>query len=112
MSSHSTERFSDKVECYIRYRPRYPDEVMTILKQEAGLFPEAIIADIGSGTGLSALPFLKLGHVVHGVEPIDPMRQAAERLLTVYSNFRSVKGTAEATTLKERSVDFLLAGQA
>jgi SAM-dependent methyltransferase len=110
--SHSTERFGDKVEHYIRYRPGYPDEIITIFQQEAGLFPEAVIADIGCGTGLSALPFLKQGHVVYGVEPNDPMRQAAERLLTVYTNFHGVKGTAEKTTLQEKSVDYLIAGQA
>jgi SAM-dependent methyltransferase len=111
-SSHSTERFSDKVENYIRYRPGYPDEVMLILRRETELSPDAVIADVGSGTGLSALPFLKHGHVVYGVEPNDPMRQAAEQLLAVYPNFRSVKGTAEATTLKDGSIDYFVAGQA
>ena len=37
---------------------------------------------------------------------------AAESILAGYSNFRSVVGTAEATTLADSSVDFVVAGQA
>jgi ubiquinone/menaquinone biosynthesis C-methylase UbiE len=40
------------------------------------------------------------------------MREAGERFLKEYPNFTSVDGTAEQTTLPERSMDFLAAGQA
>ena len=56
--------------------------------------------------------FLKNGNRVFGVEPNREMREAGERLLQQYPNFTSVDGTAEATTLPERSVDFVTAGQA
>ena len=45
-----------------------------------------MIADIGSGTGLSAEMFLKNGNTVFGVEPNREMRLAAERLLAVLSS--------------------------
>src|SRR4029078_63361 len=56
--------------------------------------------------------FLKHGNVVYGIEPNDEMRQAAERLLARYPNFRSINASAEATTLPDRSVDLVVAGQA
>ncbi|HNI33166.1 MAG TPA: class I SAM-dependent methyltransferase, partial [Chitinophagales bacterium] len=62
-------RFSDRVENYIKYRPCYPKEVITTLKAEIDLKPEDIVADIGSGTGLSAKLFLENGNTVYGVEP-------------------------------------------
>ena len=38
-------RFSNRVEHYIRYRPRYPEEVIRILEKEFGLTDESVIAD-------------------------------------------------------------------
>jgi SAM-dependent methyltransferase len=110
--SEPTKRFSDRVEHYVRSRPGYPDEVVDYLAASYGWSPAATIADVGSGTGISAELFLRRGNLVLGVEPNQEMRQAAERLLSGYPNFASIAGTAEATTLADHSVDFLVAGQA
>src|SRR5438045_3865720 len=108
----STNRFSDRVDHYIRSRPSYPDALFDFLRREFGLLPGWTIADIGSGTGISGKPFLQNGNVLYGVEPNGPMRQAAEKLLADYSNFRSINGTAEATHLPDRSIDLIIAAQA
>jgi SAM-dependent methyltransferase len=108
----STNRFSNRVENYVRYRPGYPPEVLEILKREIGLAPTWKIADLGSGTGISAELFLRNGNTVYGVEPNAPMREAAERLLAGYPNFHSIAGAAEATGLPDRSVDAVVAAQA
>jgi SAM-dependent methyltransferase len=107
-----TKRFSDRVEHYVRSRPGYPDAVLDHLAAQCGWSPAAVVADIGSGTGISAEVFLRRGNRVYGVEPNTEMRQAAERLLAGYPNFASIAGTAEATTLADQSVDFVVAGQA
>lgn len=107
-----TRRFSDRVEDYVKYRPDYPPAVLTCLQQEGGLTDTAVIADIGSGTGLLARLFLDHGNPVIGVEPNPEMRAAGEAFLADYDNFTSVEGTAEATTLPPASVDFVVAGQA
>jgi ubiquinone/menaquinone biosynthesis C-methylase UbiE len=49
---------------------------------------------------------------VLGVEPNAEMRHAAEEFLLSHSNFTSVAGSAEATTLADHSVDFVTAAQA
>jgi ubiquinone/menaquinone biosynthesis C-methylase UbiE len=49
---------------------------------------------------------------VLGIEPNAPMREAGKRLLERYSNFKSINGAAEATTLSDNSVDLDIAGQA
>jgi len=107
-----THRFSDRVENYVRYRPTYPEGVLAVLRQETGLSNAHAIADIGSGTGISAEHFLRNGNDVFGVEPNLAMRQAAESQLQSQPKFHSVIGTAEATTLPAQSVDYVVAAQA
>ncbi len=106
-----THRFSSRVENYIKYRPGYPISVIQTLTSECGITNKSVTADIGSGTGILSELFLKNGNRVFGVEPNRGMREAGERLLKNYPNFASVDGTAEATTLGDRSVDFITAGQ-
>jgi SAM-dependent methyltransferase len=107
-----TQRFSDRVGNYARYRPGYPAQALAVLKDDAGLVPASIIADIGSGTGISTKLFLDHGNTVYAVEPNRPMREAAEELLSAQSHFHSIDGSAECTTLADRAVDFIVAGQA
>jgi SAM-dependent methyltransferase len=106
------QRFSDRVENYVRYRPRYPEGVLPFLSERIGLTPGWTVADVGSGTGFSCEPFLQIGNVAYGVEPNREMRLAAERLLAGYGNFRSVEGTAEQTGLPDASIDLVTAMQA
>jgi SAM-dependent methyltransferase len=105
-------RFSNRVENYVKYRPGYPAGLIATLRESCGLTASSIIADIGSGTGLFALPFLEMGCRVIGVEPNLEMRQAGDRLLAGFPNFSSREGSAENTGLEPASVDMLTAGQA
>ncbi len=105
-------RFSDRVDDYIKYRPRYGREVVAALKSAGGLTTQQVVADVGCGTGFSAEPFLQNGNRVIGIEPNREMREAGEQYLAKYPNFEMREGSAERTGLPERSVDFVLAGQA
>jgi SAM-dependent methyltransferase len=108
----ATSRFSSRVDNYARYRPRYPAAVIDLLRTECQLASDAIIADIGSGTGILSELLLRNGNPVYGIEPNREMREAGERLLRGYADFRSVNSTAEATTLEDGGVEFVVAGQA
>jgi ubiquinone/menaquinone biosynthesis C-methylase UbiE len=111
-SGDSTTRFSNRVADYSRCRPAYPDALLTVLQREIGLSHASIIADIGSGTGISSELLLRSGGTVFAVEPNAEMRRAAEARLGNEPRFRSVAARAEATTLADRSVDAVTAGQA
>jgi len=111
-ASNATSRFSDRVENYVRYRPGYPPEALQCLKEECGLAPGHVVADIASGTGIWTRILLENGNRVFGVEPNAEMRAAGEKLLAGFPQFASVAGTAEATTLADASVDFVTAAQA
>lgn len=108
----STERFTETVTNYIKYRPSYPKAVLETLITDCGFNKNSIIADVGSGTGLLAKLFLEFGNLVYCVEPNDMMRLAAEKSLVDFPQFKSIKGTAEETSLKSESVDFVTAGTA
>lgn len=108
----ATQRFSSRVENYVRFRPGYPAEVLALLKQECGLTLDSVIADIASGTGIFTRMLAGNGNRVFGVEPNDEMRRAGEEFLQSFTRFTSVAGTAEATTLPSGSVDMVTAAQA
>ena len=108
----NTQRFSSRVDNYVKYRPNYPAAIVDVLRADYGLTPDSTIADIGAGTGILSALWLRNGNRVFGVEPNREMREAGERMLAAYPNFTSVDGTAEATTLAADSVDFVSAGQA
>ncbi len=107
-----TKRFSSRAENYAKHRPAYPLAVNDLLEERCGLTNASVAADIGSGTGLLSELFLKNGNRVFGVEPNREMREAGERRLGGYASFTSVAGTAEATTLEDHGVDFVVVGQA
>jgi SAM-dependent methyltransferase len=108
----STTRFSDRVEDYIKYRPGYPLQIIDILGANIGLNSRSVIADIGSGTGISSGLFLNNGNKVYGVEPNNEMRGAAELFYLNDANFVSINGTAEQTKLKKHSIDIIFSAQA
>lgn len=107
-----TQRFSNRVENYLKYRPGYPAAIIDLLERDCQLTSASVIADIGSGTGLLAKRFLANGNTVFGIEPNPEMRAAGETLLQDYPHFMSIDAAAEATTLATESVDFVTAGQA
>jgi hypothetical protein len=49
--SDPTTRFSNRVADYVRWRPSYPPEVVRLLREDLGMTPEWVVADIGSGRG-------------------------------------------------------------
>ena len=106
------QRFSDRVEDYVKYRPSYPPDVLEMLQEEIGFDPTWTVADVGSGTGILTELLLRHGNTVFAIEPNQAMRAAAEHLLPEYPRFHSVAGAAEDTTLEPGSVDLVTAAQA
>jgi SAM-dependent methyltransferase len=109
---NSTQRFSSRADNYARYRPHYPETILEPLQKECNLTPDSLVADIGSGTGCLTELFLRNGNRIFAVEPNRQMREAGENLLKHYPRLRSIDGTAEATMLRDQSIDFVVTGQA
>ena len=108
----NTARFSNRVANYVLYRPHYSAAIIPFLKTEIGFTTDWIIADIGSGTGLSSEHFINNGNMVFALEDIEAMRLEAESINRKIPNYVSINGTAENTGLSDASVDLIIAGQA
>jgi SAM-dependent methyltransferase len=107
-----TKRFSDRVENYVKYRPSYPPEVITFLEKRCNLSGSPVIADIGSGTGIFTSLLLSRGYKVYAVEPNEAMQSAATEQFSGNENFHPINGTAEATSLPDKSTDLIVCAQA
>ncbi|WP_329740417.1 class I SAM-dependent methyltransferase [Dyella sp. A6] len=111
-SLHSTERFSDRVADYVRYRPDYPQALIDWLRNEHGMTADWQVADVGAGTGISSKLLLDAGLTVTAVEPNAAMRAAAAAWLDDNPRFAAVDGRADATGLTDASVDLVTVAQA
>jgi SAM-dependent methyltransferase len=108
----TTERFSNRVDDYVRSRPHYPAALLQKLEAAGVLHAQNSVADIGSGTGISSKWLLDGGYTVFGIEPNAAMREAGENYLGAYPKFKSIAATAQETSLPDQSVDVILAAQA
>lgn len=107
-----TERFSGRVKHYIASRPEYPHDLTKKIIQISALDNNSLIADMGMGTGISAIPFLNANIKVIGVEPNEAMYQAAVNSLSNYSNFSALCETAQNTSIAENGIDAIICAQA
>ena len=73
-----------KAENYDLGRPEHPEAFYDWLYGGFGLRPNAVIADIGAGTGKIARGFLERGGRVYAVEPDDDMRRIARERLRCF----------------------------
>lgn len=105
-------RFSSKAGTYQQYRWAFDRQVIKSLLEITALPYGAVVADIGSGTGLSSRPFVQMGCQVLGVEPNAAMRQVAEIYFKGESNYQSIDGRAERSGLADDFVDLIVVGRA
>lgn len=109
------ERFTGKANIYKKFRSSYPKELIDYLYSNIGFSKDSVIADIGSGTGIFSRLLLEKGSHVYCVEPNDDMRKVAENDLggtDGFSNYISIKASAENSGLPEGSIDFVTSAQA
>jgi len=107
-----TERFSSRVQNYVKYRPGYPNGIIDVLRKNYSLAENSVIADIGSGTGIFSKLLLQNYYQVKAVEPNPEMRTCAEQYLSEFNKYQSFPASVEKTTLPDRSVDAITAAQA
>jgi hypothetical protein len=50
VTQDSKERFTARVENYVKCRPAYPAEAMDCLVRACGLSEGSVVADVGAGT--------------------------------------------------------------
>jgi ubiquinone/menaquinone biosynthesis C-methylase UbiE len=101
-------RFSDRVEDYVKYRPSYPKAAIDKILENLTLPITA--ADIGAGTGIASRLLAARDIKVIAIEPNTEMRNAGIRDNTTSVEWKD--GTAEKTNLPDASVDLVTCFQA
>ncbi|WP_392536058.1 methyltransferase domain-containing protein [Nostoc sp. C117] len=101
-------RFSDRAEAYVKYRPSYPADAIDIVLEGLGESSQIVAADIGAGTGISSRLLAERGVNVIAIEQNAAMREAAKPHPLI--EFRD--GTAEFTQLPDNFVDLVTCFQA
>jgi 16S rRNA A1518/A1519 N6-dimethyltransferase RsmA/KsgA/DIM1 with predicted DNA glycosylase/AP lyase activity len=106
----NTEGFTGKAKAYAAARPGYPDEAINYI---CSLVPaNAVFADIGAGTGKFTELIAQCGFEIYAVEPNADMREQLVVTLAQFPNAEIIIGTAEKSTLPDRSVDVITCAQA
>jgi len=70
-------RFRSAVPWYERYRLAYPERLIARVARLAGLKPGDAVLDLGTGTGMLAVPFAQAGMTVTAIDPEPEMLAAA-----------------------------------
>ncbi len=104
--------FNGRAQDYVKFRPGYPPGITGVLEENHHLTDESAIADIGCGPGILSRLFLENGNSVYCVDPNNEMLHMARQYLSEFSSASYISGFAEQTSLPDRCVDFLTAGQA
>ena len=111
---NSVERFTGLADVYAKNRPGYPPAALDFILAHCGLGDQAVLVDVGCGTGISSRLFARRGLRVIGVEPNDEMRRQAEAEAlppeVPAPSYRAGRG--EATGLPDACADAVLAAQA
>ncbi|WP_262245344.1 class I SAM-dependent methyltransferase [Parapedobacter soli] len=108
----SIQRFSQRAGNYDRFRPDYPQALLSFLHETVPITPGLVIADIAAGTGIFTEQIASWGSRVYVIEPNPYMRSMARRRLSACGRCVFLDGTAEATGLPDRSVDLFVSAQA
>ncbi len=110
--SNTTDRFTSRVANYVKWRLDYPQALYDALRSEGILQDDAVIADIGAGTGISTLLFATNNHRVFAIEPNASMREAGQEFLASHPLTTWHSGTADKTSLPDHCADAVVAAQA
>ena len=110
----ATTRFSSYASDYDRVRPQPPALLAEVISRWAGVAAPEVI-DIGTGSGLSLLPWSGRARKITGVEPSGPMGQIARERVAALPDrtaFTVAEARAEDTGLPAGSADIVTASQA
>jgi SAM-dependent methyltransferase len=109
------DRFSGLADLYDSVRPRPPAVLFDLLTQLAQAPRPGLVVDIGSGTGLSTMPWAERAEMVVGVEPNADMRGQAELRAQSGGGVTNVEfrqGLSSATGLPDGAADIVTISQA
>jgi SAM-dependent methyltransferase len=104
--------YSSKAEKYARYRWDYAPAAVDALARISGLSMQAVVADLGAGSGILTRHLARRAGQVYAVEPNFELRKILVREMQSFSRVTVLDACAEATGLPDQSVDIITVAQA
>jgi len=101
--------FDEVALLYNEARPRYPDELFSVLIDVTGLHKGSKLLEIGPGTGQATKPLAKKGFDITAVELGSALAEVARHELHDYKNVQILTGAFEELTLPAKSFDLIFA---
>lgn len=105
-------KFNKVADLYDKYRPNYPNELITDIVKKCKLDPDAIIADIGAGTGILTRKLLEQRKKIIAIEPDDDMREILVDNFRDNNNLKIMATSAEDTKIPSNTIDLITVAQA
>lgn len=102
--------FADKQQYYDDFRPGYPAGAVEMIQSRIG--SDAVIADVGSGTGKLAMLLSHTAARLYAIEPSIHMRRVLQARTADVPQVEVIAATAEATRLPDHSVDAITVAEA
>src|SRR3990167_3345015 len=106
--------FGQYANAYAQSRAGYPgEEIIKELREEYHFDRHWTIADLGTGTGLSSIPFLKNGNCVLSIDHDGNMLEKGENLSSSkFWVYERIQNKAERTSFRDHIADLIVIGTA
>ncbi len=111
-SANLRATFDEDAERYNRFRPQYPDELLSTLIAETKTTPVSTLLEIGPGTGQATKPFAKLGADITGIELGVELANKARTELRQYPNVHIITSSFEDVDLPDSNYDLIFSATA
>jgi len=107
---HDCALFADRQQIYEDFRPGYPEAAVRLIREHIG--PEAVVADVGSGTGKLAVLLAPHVKLLYALEPSAQMRRMLALRTESFPQVQAMSATAERIPLPDGSVDAITVAEA
>ncbi|MDR0916038.1 MAG: class I SAM-dependent methyltransferase [Oscillospiraceae bacterium] len=107
----NAEKFSDIADIYAEGRPEYAADAVDYILRLTNT-PDAVICDVGAGTGKLSRQISERGAMLYAVEPSAEMRGYLAENLRGFPNATALDGDAEHIPLGDGTADVIVCAQA
>lgn len=113
MTKNKESYFKNKAHKYEAFRPEYPEGTLQKLENSFGLeISNLTVAEFGCGTGKLTEQLVQVANIVHAIDADKEMIEFVRSKFSKNPRIVPICSTAEASTLKNSSVDHIFVAQA
>jgi len=101
--------YSPSAAAYNEARPDYPDRLIHAVVNAARLSSPSTLLEVGCGPGTATMPFARLGHTMHCLEPNPDFYELAQHNCRLFQHVHFQQTSFEEWPLERSAFDVVLA---